>query len=150
MKTKALISFSVTDKLVCTFVFTYANCWGSIQNLNVLILRSGARYLISYFQTRVLVTHGIGFLPQVDSIVVMVNGQISEVGSYKELLNHDGAFAQFLKNYLNEELQKENPDGRLLLLDILFVLCLTVLVNYFSFMLGQSFRFLCISQYYGL
>ena len=77
-----------------------------------------------------LVTHGIGFLPQVDSIVVMVNGQISEVGSYKELLNHDGAFAQFLKNYLNEELQKENPDGRLLL-DILFVLCFTVRVNYF-------------------
>ena len=46
---------------------------------------------------------------------MMVNGQISEVGSYKELLNHDGAFAQFLKNYLTEELQKENPDGRLLL-----------------------------------
>ena len=56
-------------------------------------------------------THGIGFLPQVDTIVVMVNGEISETGSYKELLNHDGAFAQFLKNYLTEELQKENADG---------------------------------------
>ena len=28
-KTKALTSFAVTVKLVCTFVFTYANCWFS-------------------------------------------------------------------------------------------------------------------------
>ena len=29
MKTKVLTSFAVTVKLVCTFVFTYANCWFS-------------------------------------------------------------------------------------------------------------------------
>ena len=28
-KTKALISFAVTAKLVCAFVFVYANCCGS-------------------------------------------------------------------------------------------------------------------------
>ena len=28
-KTKALISFAVTAKLVCTFVFAYADCWFS-------------------------------------------------------------------------------------------------------------------------
>ena len=28
-KTKALISFAVTAKLVCSFVFAYANCWFS-------------------------------------------------------------------------------------------------------------------------
>ena len=28
-KTKALISFAVTSKLVCAFVFAYANCWFS-------------------------------------------------------------------------------------------------------------------------
>ena len=28
-KTKGLISFAVTAKLVCTFVFAYANCWFS-------------------------------------------------------------------------------------------------------------------------
>ena len=28
-KTKALISFAVTAKLVCAFVFPYANCWFS-------------------------------------------------------------------------------------------------------------------------
>ena len=26
-KTKMLISFTVTTKLICIFVFTYANCW---------------------------------------------------------------------------------------------------------------------------
>ena len=28
-KTKALISFAVAAKLICVFVFTYANCWFS-------------------------------------------------------------------------------------------------------------------------
>ena len=28
-KTKALISFAVTTKLVCAFVFAYADCWFS-------------------------------------------------------------------------------------------------------------------------
>ena len=28
-KRKALISFTVTAKLICAFVFTYANCWFS-------------------------------------------------------------------------------------------------------------------------
>lgn len=37
-------------------------------------------------KTRVLVTHGISFLPHVDNIVVMKDGRISEVGTFKELL----------------------------------------------------------------
>ena len=28
-KTKALISFAVTAKLICAFVFTYSDCWFS-------------------------------------------------------------------------------------------------------------------------
>ena len=28
-KAKALISFAVTAKLICAFVFAYANCWFS-------------------------------------------------------------------------------------------------------------------------
>ena len=27
VKTKALISFAVTAKLICVFVFAYADCW---------------------------------------------------------------------------------------------------------------------------
>jgi ABC-type bacteriocin/lantibiotic exporter with double-glycine peptidase domain len=37
-------------------------------------------------KTRVLVTHGISFLPFVDNIVVMKDGMVSEEGSFKELL----------------------------------------------------------------
>jgi ATP-binding cassette subfamily C (CFTR/MRP) protein 1 len=37
-------------------------------------------------KTRVLVTHGIAYLPQVDNIIVMKDGEISEIGTYKELL----------------------------------------------------------------
>ncbi|KAL3887247.1 hypothetical protein ACJMK2_027191, partial [Sinanodonta woodiana] len=62
-------------------------------------------------KTRVLVTHGVQWLPVVDTIVVLVNGEITEVGSYEELLTHDGAFAQFLKTYLRqEEEEDEDPD----------------------------------------
>ena len=60
-------------------------------------------------QTRVLVTHGISFLPQVDRIVVLVDGKVSEAGSFKELMSRNGAFADFLRNYLTEELTEEKP-----------------------------------------
>ncbi|KAK2159275.1 hypothetical protein LSH36_155g02029 [Paralvinella palmiformis] len=52
--------------------------------------------------TRVLVTHGLQWLPKVDQIIVLVNGKVSEVGSYEQLLDHNGAFAQFLKTYFTE------------------------------------------------
>ena len=55
-----------------------------------------------FFQTRVLSTHGITYLPHVDRIVVMKDGKVSEIGTYKELLANDGAFAEFLRTYLNE------------------------------------------------
>lgn len=34
-------------------------------------------------KTRLLVTHGVVYLPKVDEIYVMVNGEITESGSYK-------------------------------------------------------------------
>uniref|UniRef100_UPI00398E4C36 multidrug resistance-associated protein 1 n=1 Tax=Pristiophorus japonicus TaxID=55135 RepID=UPI00398E4C36 len=54
-------------------------------------------------KTRVLVTHGVSFLPQVDRILVMVDGKISESGTYKELLKQNGAFAEFLRTYAPTE-----------------------------------------------
>lgn len=65
-------------------------------------------------QTRLLVTHGITFLPQVDQIIVLKNGEITEVGSYKELLARKGAFAEFLLQHLEEEGgDEEITDGEL-------------------------------------
>ncbi|XP_053327188.1 multidrug resistance-associated protein 1 isoform X1 [Spea bombifrons] len=58
-------------------------------------------------KTRILVTHGVSYLPQMDSIIVMVEGKITEVGSYQELLKQDGAFAEFLRTYANAEQNTE-------------------------------------------
>ena len=35
-KTKALISFAVTAKLICVFVFAYADCWFSHEAAHML------------------------------------------------------------------------------------------------------------------
>uniref|UniRef100_A0A8C8VR12 Multidrug resistance-associated protein 1 n=1 Tax=Pelusios castaneus TaxID=367368 RepID=A0A8C8VR12_9SAUR len=54
-------------------------------------------------KTRVLVTHGVSYLPLMDTIIVMTDGKISEMGSYQELLKQDGAFAEFLRTYANAD-----------------------------------------------
>ncbi|KAL5020046.1 hypothetical protein ScPMuIL_002938 [Solemya velum] len=61
-------------------------------------------------KTRMLVTHGVHWLPFMDKIIVLRSGQISEVGSYEELLSHNGPFAQFLKEYLNQEEESDSDD----------------------------------------
>ncbi|KAJ7325076.1 hypothetical protein JRQ81_018096 [Phrynocephalus forsythii] len=54
-------------------------------------------------KTRVLVTHNLSFLSQVDDIVVLVAGAISEQGSYSTLLANDGEFAQLLNTYGSQQ-----------------------------------------------
>jgi len=58
---------------------------------------------LSSTQTRILVTHGVHWLPSVSNIVVLINGTVSEMGSYDELMSHNAAFAQFLKQHLLQE-----------------------------------------------
>ncbi|MCJ8739010.1 hypothetical protein PDJAM_G00042380 [Pangasius djambal] len=62
-------------------------------------------------KTRVLVTHGLSFLPQADLILVMEDGQIMEAGSYTELLERRNSFADFLKIFSNTE-HRENSTNR--------------------------------------
>uniref|UniRef100_A0A8C1DPF8 ATP-binding cassette, sub-family C (CFTR/MRP), member 3 n=1 Tax=Cyprinus carpio carpio TaxID=630221 RepID=A0A8C1DPF8_CYPCA len=66
-------------------------------------------------KTRILVTHGISFLPQVDNILVMVDGRVSEMGSYQDLLKQNGAFAEFLRNYSLEDIIEDDEIIDLLL-----------------------------------
>uniref|UniRef100_A0A7N8XUW9 ATP-binding cassette, sub-family C (CFTR/MRP), member 2 n=1 Tax=Mastacembelus armatus TaxID=205130 RepID=A0A7N8XUW9_9TELE len=54
-------------------------------------------------KTRILVTHGVNFLPYVDEIVVLVDGVVSEVGSYNSLRVSRGAFSEFLDTYAKEQ-----------------------------------------------
>ncbi|XP_056608084.1 multidrug resistance-associated protein 1 [Triplophysa dalaica] len=62
-------------------------------------------------KTRILVTHGLNFLPQADLILVMVDGVITEMGSYSELLSRENAFADFVKAFAVSE-RKENAPSR--------------------------------------
>lgn len=45
----------------------------------------------------------MSFLPQADLILVLVDGEISERGSYQELLNRNGAFADFIHTFVSSE-----------------------------------------------
>ncbi|XP_069467621.1 ATP-binding cassette sub-family C member 2 [Ambystoma mexicanum] len=54
-------------------------------------------------KTRILVTHGVNFLRHTDEIVVLVNGTVTERGSYKTLLANKGAFAEFQNTYAKQE-----------------------------------------------
>ncbi|XP_063652840.1 multidrug resistance-associated protein 1 isoform X19 [Pan troglodytes] len=74
------------------------------------ILPSGDRTEIGE-KTRILVTHGMSYLPQVDVIIVMSGGKISEMGSYQELLARDGAFAEFLRTYASTEQEQDAENG---------------------------------------
>nr|CAC48162.1 multidrug resistance protein 2 [Canis lupus familiaris] len=58
-------------------------------------------------KTRLLVTHSIHFLPQVDEIVVLGNGTILEKGSYNTLLAKKGLFAKILKAFTKQT----GPEG---------------------------------------
>ena len=53
-------------------------------------------------QTRILVTHGVQWLPHVDKIIVMKGGEVVEEGTYNQLVERDGDFAQFLKEFFTE------------------------------------------------
>ncbi len=61
-------------------------------------------------------THGVGFLSQCDKIVVMVEGKVTETGTYTELIENNGAFAEFLRNFSNmdNEEGEEGPGGGVL------------------------------------
>ena len=57
-----------------------------------------------------LVTHGVTFLPRCHLVVVMRDGCVSEAGSYDDLLERDGAFAEFIKTYLQETEELSDDD----------------------------------------
>ncbi|XP_050076527.1 multidrug resistance-associated protein 1 isoform X6 [Anopheles maculipalpis] len=58
-------------------------------------------------KTRVLVTHGITYLPNTDKIYVLREGEVSESGTYQELMDKKGAFAEFLMQHLQEVNEEE-------------------------------------------
>ncbi|XP_070780875.1 multidrug resistance-associated protein 1-like [Enoplosus armatus] len=61
-------------------------------------------------KTRVLVTHSLSFLSKADLVLVMEEGQISEMGSYIELMERKGAFAKFIHTFSgNQSRESSTP-----------------------------------------
>uniref|UniRef100_A0A665VH35 ATP-binding cassette, sub-family C (CFTR/MRP), member 2 n=1 Tax=Echeneis naucrates TaxID=173247 RepID=A0A665VH35_ECHNA len=63
------------------------------------------------YKTRILVTHSVSFLPYVDEIVVLKDGVVSEVGTYKSLQTSRGAFSEVLNLYAGEQNNRSHSES---------------------------------------
>ncbi|KAF9276165.1 hypothetical protein BGZ68_010215 [Mortierella alpina] len=70
-------------------------------------------------KTRLLVTHGIHHLENVDQIVVLKDGTISETGEYQQLMKARGAFYQLINDYSVSKKKKKSESSKNRLRDLL-------------------------------
>ncbi|KAK8770954.1 hypothetical protein V5799_025802 [Amblyomma americanum] len=61
--------------------------------------------------TRVLVTHNLSVLPDVDRIVVMRAGSIVESGTYQELKEEGSVLSELLKEFVRKKKRKQSEPG---------------------------------------
>ena len=61
-------------------------------------------------RTKILVTHALHFLPQVDYICTFADGQIMERGTYAELMANHGVFSKFVKQFGSKQQGEEGKD----------------------------------------
>jgi hypothetical protein len=61
-------------------------------------------------RTKILVTHALHFLPQVDYIFTIADGQIMERGTYPELMASRGVFSKFVKQFGSKQEEKEDAE----------------------------------------
>lgn len=86
-------------------ILTYRKCFINKINDYCSVLNLKTYCLL---QARILMTHGIQFLPRTDHIIVMTGGQISEAGHYKDLMTHNGPFAKFITTFLAKEIVQDD------------------------------------------
>ena len=72
----------------------------------------GPKGILSH-KTRILVTHRASVLPNVDQIVVLKDGSISEFGTFEELIANKGDFAEFVAEYILQQSESEVPEEEL-------------------------------------
>jgi len=61
-------------------------------------------------KVRILVTHSLSLLSQVDKIIVLKNGSISEVGTYEELVSSSSSYAELLRSF-GDDADNDDIDG---------------------------------------
>ncbi|KAM6504236.1 ABC transporter [Amanita muscaria] len=63
-------------------------------------------------KTRILVTHALHFLPQVDYIYVVANGRVAEQGTYADLMStENGEFARTMNEFATKEEGKKEDNN---------------------------------------
>ncbi|XP_077783406.1 multidrug resistance-associated protein 1-like isoform X1 [Podarcis muralis] len=60
-------------------------------------------------KTRILVTHNLAILSQTDIVVMMEDGRITEMGSYKDLLSQRANFAELIQTFGGGKEDEEMP-----------------------------------------
>ncbi|KAK8776537.1 hypothetical protein V5799_030118, partial [Amblyomma americanum] len=99
----------VTPLLICVSIWLLwgqlgiATLGGIVVMLILLPINGVVTANVKKYQTRVLVTHRLSVLPQVDKVVVLHDGKITDMGTYEELLTRSGAFSDFLEQFLQED-----------------------------------------------
>ena len=61
-------------------------------------------------RTKILVTHALHFLPQVDYVCTISDGQIMERGTYAELMADRGVFSKFIQQFGSKQQEEEKED----------------------------------------
>lgn len=61
-------------------------------------------------KTRILVTHALHFLSQVDRIYCILDGRIVEQGTYDELVSAKGAFASHINEFVSQQKEEEQEE----------------------------------------
>ncbi|OQV11389.1 Multidrug resistance-associated protein 1 [Hypsibius exemplaris] len=56
-------------------------------------------------KTRIVVVNGYQFLPHFDQLIVLDDGEITEVGTFPQLLSQGGPFSELLHNHLRQEIE---------------------------------------------
>ncbi|XP_067675325.1 multidrug resistance-associated protein 1-like isoform X2 [Haliotis asinina] len=64
-------------------------------------------------RTRILVTHNVRYLPDVENVIVLAEGTVAQTGIFHDLLRSEGAFTQVLKSYLTEYEESREDIGDL-------------------------------------
>ena len=63
-------------------------------------------------KTRLFATNSLSFLPECDRIIMLKDGQIKQIGTYEQLKRDDGAFNEFIGEYLDNYDEKKEKNGK--------------------------------------
>uniref|UniRef100_A0A670HUY8 Multidrug resistance-associated protein 1-like n=1 Tax=Podarcis muralis TaxID=64176 RepID=A0A670HUY8_PODMU len=105
-------------------------------------------------KTRILVTHNLAILSQTDIVVMMEDGRITEMGSYKDLLSRRANFAELIQTFGGGKEDEEMPSvssrqqNRFVQANLRSFVLMSVVLKYLQ-AFGWSWVWLTVAAYIG-